>query len=73
MKKLLLSALAVLAFVGYAVFQRETGAATGTLIGPGTGTTAAGAGGGPRRTTTASTWVMSPFRRGETAAAKRVI
>jgi uncharacterized protein with FMN-binding domain len=42
MKKLLLSALTVVAFVGYAVFQRETSGATGTPNGTGTGTTAAG-------------------------------
>jgi len=44
MKKLVLSALTVLAFIAYALFQRETGAATGATDGIGTSTTA---GGGP--------------------------
>jgi len=43
MKKLLLSAFAVVAFVAYAVFQRATGEATGPL--EGMGTTEPGAGG----------------------------
>ena len=42
MKKLLLSALTVVAFVAYAVFQRETGGVTGTPNGTGTTTTAVG-------------------------------
>jgi uncharacterized protein with FMN-binding domain len=43
MKKLLLSALTVVAFVAYALFQRETGGASGALTG--TSTTAAGGSG----------------------------
>lgn len=46
MKKLLLYALTVVAFVAYAVFQRETGGATGTQSGTGPSTTAVGAVGG---------------------------
>jgi uncharacterized protein with FMN-binding domain len=42
MKKLLLSALTVVAFVAYAVLQRETGGATGAPNGTGTNTTAVG-------------------------------
>jgi uncharacterized protein with FMN-binding domain len=43
MKKLLLSALTVAAFVAYALVQRGTGGATGPLTGSGTGTGSAGA------------------------------
>jgi uncharacterized protein with FMN-binding domain len=39
MKKLLLYALTVVAFVAYALFQRETGGATGTHSGTGPSTT----------------------------------
>lgn len=42
MRKLLLSALAVVAFVAYALVQRETGGATGGLDGTSTSTTAVG-------------------------------
>jgi uncharacterized protein with FMN-binding domain len=42
MKKLLLSALTVAAFIAYAVFQRATGEATGPLSGMGTSRPAVG-------------------------------
>jgi uncharacterized protein with FMN-binding domain len=42
MKKLLLSALTVVAFVAYAIFQRETGGAIGAPNGTGTSTTVVG-------------------------------
>ncbi len=42
MKKLLLSALTVVAFIAYAIFQRETGGATGPLSGMGTSRPAVG-------------------------------
>jgi uncharacterized protein with FMN-binding domain len=47
MKKLLLSALAVVAFVAYALVQRGTGGATGTPITTSTSTTSGGGVSGP--------------------------